>query len=135
MKTFLLLFFFSINNLQNVNAVDADNDGYTADVDCDDLEASINPGTIEICGNWIDDNCDGQVDEYPCPSDNDGDGFFDDVDCDDHDAAIYPGAIEKCGNGIDDNCDGQIEENCLDVDGDGFWNDLDCNDNDEAIHP
>lgn len=59
---------------------DADNDGYgtsnttmlacTKPVgyvalsgDCNDGNSSVNPGKAEICGNNIDDNCDGQIDE------------------------------------------------------------------------
>ncbi|NVM21677.1 MAG: putative metal-binding motif-containing protein [Desulfobacterales bacterium] len=42
--------------------VDADGDGYTKDIDCDDYNASVNPDAHEIC-NGIDDNCDGQTDE------------------------------------------------------------------------
>ena len=37
--------------------------------DCSDNNASVNPGAVEVCGNRIDDNCNGIVDEatcYPC---------------------------------------------------------------------
>ncbi|MBW1808306.1 MAG: S8 family serine peptidase [Deltaproteobacteria bacterium] len=41
---------------------DADNDGYGTEpcgTDCDDSDAEINPGTDEICGDDIDQDCDG----------------------------------------------------------------------------
>lgn len=50
--------------------LDEDNDGYTANDccvgsqdDCDDNNASVNPGSAEVCANSIDDNCNGQIDE------------------------------------------------------------------------
>lgn len=46
---------------------DADGDGYRADVDCNDGDPAVYPGAEEICGNGVDDNCNGQVDESPCP--------------------------------------------------------------------
>ena len=46
-------------------APDGDNDGYGADVDCDDTNPKVHPGAEELCNN-IDDNCDKQIDEG-CP--------------------------------------------------------------------
>jgi len=109
--------------------------GYSSTTgDCNDNNADINPGVAEICGNGIDDNCDGNTDEgcttytYYIDADNDGFGnalisstsFSNSApagysalnsDCNDNNFAINPSASEICGNGIDDNCNGTIDEN------------------------
>jgi hypothetical protein len=70
--------------------------------------------TFEICGDRMDQNCDGMEDAC---GNTDGD-FFDACregqappacDCNDRVATIYPGAPETC-NGIDDDCDGRADE-------------------------
>lgn len=116
---------------------DLDQDGASADVDCDDSDPSVSPLNPELC-NGLDDNCNGLVDDGAEPitwyADADGDGFGNDVytltdceqpegytaeggDCDDMDATTSPATEELC-NGLDDNCDEQIDDG-FDLDGDG----------------
>ncbi len=72
------------------DSTDADKDGVSVLTDCDDNNAAVHPGAIEIC-NSKDENCDGKIDEG---FDKDGDGFFTCahgtkiVDCNDDVAAI-----------------------------------------------
>jgi len=114
---------------------DADRDGFAAEDDCDDLDASVYPGADETCNDG-DDDCDGEVDEeavdaglyYP---DADGDGFGDperglsacsapsgyvddDSDCNDGDPDTNPSADERC-NGLDDDCDDLVDDEDSDV--------------------
>ncbi len=109
---------------QNVSAtfeVGTDNDNdkwYNLAGDCNDNNASIYPGAIEIC-NRVDDNCNDEIDEndvcsktvYYC--DRDGDGFFS--------KELEP----------EDYCEGEgciIPDGCRTTIGD------DCNDNDPNLN-
>lgn len=126
--------------------------GYVADnTDCNDNASTVHPGAVEICGNGIDDNCNGQIDEgctvYTFYRDQDEDTYgnaadfvtnstgiapvgyvSNSADCNDNASTVNPGAVEICGNGIDDNCNGQIDEGCTvytfyrDQDGDTYGN-------------
>jgi hypothetical protein len=125
---------------------DQDCDGVPVPADCNDHDPNVRPGIDEVCGNGIDDNCNGQIDESP---DADGDGWhLCDGDCNDHDPTVHPGAPEIC-DGKDNNCDGRCDEG-FDADGDGYTTcgtkilaggkcqtglPPDCNDGDPAIHP
>lgn len=110
--------------------VDADEDGYSADEDCDDGDASVNPGAEEDCSE-TDRNCDGDptanaYDRSVGYADEDGDGYGDPdrpidacnpevavvddaTDCNDGDREINPGATEVCDGGVDEDCDGAAD--------------------------
>lgn len=38
---------------------DADEDGFASDLDCDDADGSVFPGADEVCGDGVDQDCDG----------------------------------------------------------------------------
>jgi hypothetical protein len=70
----------------------------------------------EVCGNGLDENCNGEADENV---DLDGDGYTTcDGDCCEADtqcsgpALVNPGAFETLGNNVDDDCDG-VPDNAL----------------------
>ncbi|HKJ05594.1 MAG TPA: MopE-related protein, partial [Geopsychrobacteraceae bacterium] len=134
------------------NTVDDDADGYTENQgDCNDAEASINPGATDICGDGIDQDCSGS--DLACPIDpntvdDDADGYTENQgDCNDTDATVNPGATDVCGDGIDQDCSGSdavcepTGPTCTDADGDGYaieggeCGPVDCNDENPAINP
>lgn len=89
---------------------DADRDGYPASRDCNDADASVNPGATEVCGNGKDEDC--QAGDLACPPppvDADGDGSPLGTDCDDQNPARYPEHPETECDGVDNDCD------CLEV--------------------
>jgi hypothetical protein len=112
---------------------DDDGDGYSeVQGDCDDTDPLVVPFGIEICGDGVDNNCNGATDANEPDQDGDGVGPCQ-GDCDDTDPLIGPHQPEVPGDGIDNNCDGTID---ADLDGDG-WTEVegDCNDADPAIYP
>lgn len=111
--------------------IDSDGDGYGLVSDCDDRNANVNPGLVEIPYNGVDDDCNPQT----LDDDLDQDGFVMADDCDDNNAIINPDATEIPDNGIDENCDGIDATALVDADGDGYFSDEDCDDNNAGINP
>jgi len=115
------------NGVDATSYVDTDGDGITNETDCDDNDATVYPGAVELCDEK-DNNCDGSVDEgltfINYYADADGDGYGDPFtleqscemtlggfvvnadDCDDTNPDINPAAEEIANNGIDEDCDG-----------------------------
>lgn len=82
---------------------DADGDGATKQSDCDDANAGIHPGAVDVAENGIDEDCSGAD---AVNLDRDGDGSPRPADCDDGNARVHPGARDKPGNRIDEDCRG-----------------------------
>ena len=71
--------------------------------DCNDANAAIHPGATEICGNGIDENCNGMADDACSNPDTDGDGVPDASDCAPNDATKWQSAnvyIDADGDGF-----------------------------------
>ena len=52
-----------------IPAIDSDEDGSPEEEDCDDTVAWRHPGAAEVCGDGVDDDCDGTADESCAPLD------------------------------------------------------------------
>ncbi|MBU0550692.1 putative metal-binding motif-containing protein, partial [Myxococcota bacterium] len=135
------------------NCTDADMDGFGVGSgcrgpDCDDTKASVHPWASEICGDGVDQDCNGQ--DLACPDDctdrdkdsfGVGDGCVD-LDCDDSNPNINPGAWDIAGDGVDQDCSGRdtaLVQNCMDRDGDAYGEgagclQVDCDDANPRIH-
>lgn len=132
------------------NNTDNDADGFCVDLDCNDLDPSINPEVDEVCDN-VDNNCDTQIDEGgvcqdSCIVQDDGTPCDDGLFCTGGDVCINQVCVggfpvcdegfacdeqtdsciqsDSCGDGV---CDpnigegaGTCEVDCVDADDDGF---------------
>ena len=140
-----------------LSCLSPDPESILQDGDCDDSAAFINPGAVEWCGDMLDNDCDGAIDDADSDaqqvlwySDLDADGFGDPQsllglscaapadsspwpeDCNDSDATINPNAAEIWYDGIDQDCG---NDNDFDADTDGYEQSEDCDDSDERINP
>ena len=124
-------------DLQPVECVDADGDGYAIDegdcgeFDCDDTDEMIYPGALETCADEVNSNCD--PNELDNDRDKDHDGYFSDDqlcggdDCDDENWEVNPSASDPCDE-VDQNCDGTdgfVENKAAGNCEDGLDNDCD----------
>ncbi|MEC7948231.1 MAG: putative metal-binding motif-containing protein, partial [Myxococcota bacterium] len=98
---------------------DCDGDGYdgygVGAPDCDDTDASVNPGAAEVWYDGADGDCSGHI-ESDYDADYDGDDHVDHggTDCDDADPLTYGTEADGSSraevlDGVDRNCDGNVD--------------------------
>ncbi len=87
---------------------DADSDGVTADVDCDDSDPSVTTGTTFYLDNDQDTFGDNSNSQVACTAPTNH--VTDNTDCDDGNPDIFPSAAEICNGDVDDDCDGQADD-------------------------
>ncbi len=136
-------------NCDELNDYDVDQDGYVDEYfpgtsggsapfegDCNDADSNINPGATEVCGNGIDDDCDGTADNKDADLDTYIDAACGGIDCDDDDSTTYVGAPEIC-DGADNDCDGTVDNKDADLDTylDEACGGVDCDDDNATVYP
>lgn len=133
-------------NCDGANDFDQDGDGYVGSEwsahaggtapntgDCSDTNAAVNPAAAEVCGDNIDNDCDGQIDEG-CNNDFDGDGL---TNIEESTIGTDPNNDDSDGDGVDDYREvfvgGGAVSNPADADGDAIINALDTDDDGDNL--
>lgn len=93
---------------------DLDRDGFYQPADCDDGNAAIHPGAVDVPEDSVDQDCSGTD---AVNFDRDGDTYARPSDCDDRNAAVHPEATEVPDDDVDQNCDGHDGHRDSDRDG------------------